>query len=378
MNKRSFYQQAPMNYHIVVTIMAALMIGLSLYLTSHYFAVKFPTGLETSGLCNINSFFNCDVATNSAASNIAGVPISIFGVFIGLFIFAGYLIKNEAFEGTTHAILLINAVSCLVLFIYSLVALRGLCPGCTGYYVASWITAAVFFKHSDMKIPAVSALASYGVVFAIAFAVMFNIVQGKEKAINQVADSLIKQYKALENLGAPSFESDFNMISATENFTQAPIQITKFSDFECPACKMLSEIMHEMAKKYKGKINIQYFFYPLDNACNPAMERPLHRYACLAANLASCLPKKFQQFEKDVFDNQSSLSSEWLEAYAKKENVMDCYKSQKAKDTVSKYIAEAKRFGVQSTPTFLLNGVKIEGVLPAAQLSILIDYLLTK
>lgn len=378
MNNKSFYRDASINYHVIVGLMALVMIGLSIYLTNHYFAVKFPTGLEASGLCNINDFFNCDVATNSPASNIAGVPISVFGIIMGAFIFVGYLVKNDGFEGTIHTVLLVNAIGCLLLFIYSLVALGGLCPACTGYYVASWIAAFCFFKASGLRSLDVKAIASYAVVTGVAFALTFNVVKGKEGEINKVADSLVAQYKALENLGAPSFESKYRMASATEKFTDAPIQITKFSDFECPACKMLSEVLHKVAEKYKGKVNVQYFFYPLDNSCNPAMERPLHRYACKAAQLATCMPERFSTYESDVFKNQAQLSDDWLDAYAKKENVWDCYQSPKGKEEIQAYMEEAKNFGVQSTPTFLLNGVKIEGVLPLPQLSILIDYLLSQ
>ena len=52
--------------------------------------------------------------------------------------------------------------------------------------------------------------------------------------------------------------------------------------------------------------------------------------------------------------------------------------SNETKTAVQAYIAEGPKFKVRSTPTFLLNGVKIEGSLPESQLSILIDHLLKK
>lgn len=367
-----------MNYHIVTAIMSVLMIGFSIYLTSHYFEVKFPTGLNSGGLCNFNSFFNCDVTTNSPASNIAGVPISVFGIILGLLPLLGYFFKTEEFEGTIHSLLLVNAVGCIALFTYSLVVLGGLCPFCTLYYIASIITAFCFHKTSDMKTPGLVPSIIVAVLFSISSFAAYNSVEDKKAKINQFSSSLITQYQGLKNLGTPSFESPFRMASATERFSDAPIQITKFSDFECPACKMLSQVLHKVKSKYKGKVNIQYMFYPLDNACNPAMERALHRYACKAAYLAACLPSKFKEVEHDIFEAQAKLSDDWISEYAKKENVLDCYNSQAAKDTVTKHMTEAKKFGVQSTPTFILNGVKIEGVLPAEQLYILIDYLLTK
>ena len=100
--------------------------------------------------------------------------------------------------------------------------------------------------------------------------------------------------------------------------------------------------------------------------------------ACQAAYLAACLPQKFSQVEKDIFDNQEGLSQAWLEDYAKKENVSDCYQSPETKNKVTEYIGLATPFNIRSTPTLILNGVKIEGVLPYGQLKVLLDHLVNR
>jgi protein-disulfide isomerase/uncharacterized membrane protein len=377
-NQKSFYRENTLKYHIFGGLGAILMVILSIYLTNHYFAVKFPTGLGGGGLCDINAFFNCDVATHSAFSNIAGVPISLLGLLMGLFVLFGYLFNNEEIEGTIHGLLIINGVGCLILFLYSLIGLGGLCPACTMYYVASWSTLFAFFKTSDIRIPSPLPLISYGVVYGAIFFGTYQFVQGKESKTSKLAQSLITQYDGLANLGEPKNTSDYIMAGTKEGYKSAAIRITKFSDFECPACKALSDILHKVAKKYEGKIAIQYFFYPLDNNCNPAMKTPLHRYACKAAYMAACAPQKFQEVEADIFANQPSLSDEWIEKKAKELGVTECMNKKETKDKVVEYIAAAKSFNIRSTPTFLLNGVKIEGVLPESQLSILIEHILKK
>lgn len=378
MNQKSYYRNNSLKYHIFGGLGALLMVILSIYLTSHYFSVKFPTGLGGGGLCDINAFFNCDVATHSTFSNIAGVPISLLGLLMGLFVLFGYLFNNEKIEGTIHGLLVINGVGCLVLFLYSLVGLGGLCPACTMYYIASWSALFAFFKSSEFRIPSVIPLVSYGVVYGAIFFGTFQYVQGKESQVNKLADSLTSQYDGLANLGEPKTPSDFLMVGTKESYANAPIRITKFSDFECPACKALSDVFHKVAKKYEGKIAIQYFFYPLDNNCNPAMKTPLHQYACKAAYMAACAPSQFAAVEADIFANQASLSDEWINKKAKELGVIECMKTKESKDKIAQYIAAATPFNIKSTPTFLLNGVKIEGVLPEAQLTILIDHLLEK
>ncbi len=380
--EKSFYRGTQLTYQVLGGLGGILMVALSIYLTKHYFDVHFPTGLSSGGLCDINAFFNCDVATNSFLSNIAGVPISLLGLFMGLFILFGFIFNNDKIEGTIHTLLWFNAVGCLLLFLYSLIGLGGLCPACTMYYVASWLTLFCFHKTSSYRSIGLPALAGYGFTVLLVFVITFNYVSNKKEQANnaksKLAKGLISQFENLPNLGAPKVNSDYLMASAGGDFKEAPVRITKFSDFECPACKMLSDVLHKTAKKYEGKVAIQYFFYPLDNNCNPEMERPLHQNACNAAYLAACLPKKFKEMEEDIFSNQENLSQEWIERRVKEEGVEECYKSKETREKVLTYIKAAKPFNVKSTPTFLLNGVKIEGVLPENQLSILIDHILSK
>lgn len=56
MTKKSVYTGSSMNTTIAIFLLSALMIGFSIYLTGGYFELKFPTGLESGSLCNLNSF----------------------------------------------------------------------------------------------------------------------------------------------------------------------------------------------------------------------------------------------------------------------------------------------------------------------------------
>ncbi len=376
---KSFYRGKDLGKQVIGGLAAVLMIAFSIYLTNHYFNTKFPTGIGGGGLCDINAFFTCDVTTNSFASNIAGVPISLLGILMGSFILFGFLFNSEKVEGTVHFLLIINAVSCLILFLYSLIGLGGLCPACTLYYLSSWLALFAFFKSSDIRSPDILALISYGAVFGIIFGLTFNFVQGKQKNVNKLAQSLITQYEGLPNLGNPATESEFKLASIDGvAFKDAPIRIVKFSDFECPACRMLSEILHKVAVQYKGKVAIDYFFYPLDHNCNPEMNRPMHQFACYAAYMAACTPEKFSEVENTLFSNQPKLSKDYVDQLAKQYGATECMTKPETKEKVVSYVNQAKAFGVKSTPTFLLNGVKIEGVLPLDQLKILIDHILAK
>lgn len=113
----------------------------------------------------------------------------------------------------------------------------------------------------------------------------FYIIK-KEVIQSAVSNDVIKQFYSLENSGNPKIISEFKI---TDN-SKAPIKMVIFSDFECPTCKAFSEMIPQIINRYQGKIDIQYFFYPLDNSCNPNVKRKIHPNACKASYVASCMP----------------------------------------------------------------------------------------
>jgi len=379
MNRKSFFDQSTFNQKIIFFAMGLLMAVFSIYLTSHYFSAKYPTGFETGSMCNINSFFNCDATTLSALGNIAGIPISIFGILIGAFVMFSYLFKSDENEGTLYTVLGVNVVGCVILFLYSLIALGHLCPFCTLYYVCSIVAFAILHKLSDNRAPAGKQFGIYAVVTLVVAGSSYGMVQNWESKHQAMAKQLVSMFNNMQKLGTPTKASPYRLASSTENFTDAPIQLSIFSDFQCPACNAMNLVLPKIEEKYKGKINIQYFFYPLDHNCNSNINRPLHPLACEAAYMASCAgPEKFKKVHDDIFEAQSGLSMTWIQDYAKKLGVTECMKKPETKQLVVDMINQADSFSVKSTPTQLLNGVKIEGVRQLKEYYALMDDILKK
>lgn len=375
MQKTTIYQDKQLNTTIILLILSSLMIGFSIYLTQHYFDLKFPTGLESKSLCNVNQFFNCDKTTLSTFGNIAGVPIALFGILIGIFTMIGLVVKNEDYERSIYFTLAVNFAGCVILFAYSLFVLKGLCPFCTLYYIVSGLTFLYFFRKSPTMKPAIGYLAVFAViVLAISGFTKMN-VDSKTKAQSAVAGDLINQFYSLPDLGTPKIASEFKIASA-EN---APIKMVIFSDFECPACKALSDVVPLLVTRYAGKIDIQYFYYPLDSSCNPSMDRPLHQYACKAAYATTCMPTAdFAKAHDEIFHNQDKFTSGFVDEYIKKNKLEACVADPKTKEKVVALIKAADPFNIRSTPSYLINGVKIEGVLPADQMYAIMDEILKR
>lgn len=348
-------------------INAAVMVGVSIYLTTHFYDTLYPTSLGGGkSLCDVSSFFNCDTATYSKLSNVAGVPISFFGVIVGLLFLFSSLMPSPAMERTASAVAKYNFIGCVVLFFYSLIVLGTLCPFCSLYYALSGVAFFLLWKYGiDSWIPDIKVSALWGVILLGGSFFLYQTTAKKEKDMASLNSSVVDQFRALANLGEP-IESPYKIHMGTEKFADSPIRVSVFSDFECPFCGKVAEQMPALIKKYRNQISIQYFFYPLDNKCNANIQSAFHQYACDAAMLAACDEKKFSEVHDEIFLGQKDLPNGVLETIAKKHNLTNCY-TEEMKNKVITAINQAAQFNLKSTPTIIVNGRKIEGTIPNNQ-----------
>ena len=131
-SKKSLTLNGMTGLNFLFILNAIAMIATSAYLTSHFYETLYPTQLGGAAtLCNVSNFFNCDSATYSVLSNIAGVPISFFGIIVGAIFLISALMPSEQLERTSSALSKYNAIGCVLLFFFSIGALGSLCPFCT-------------------------------------------------------------------------------------------------------------------------------------------------------------------------------------------------------------------------------------------------------
>ncbi len=143
----------------------------------------------------------------------------------------------------------------------------------------------------------------------------------------------------------------------------APITLVEFSDYECPFCrKWHDEVYHRLLQDYKDKIRFIYRDYPLTG---------LHPNAVAAAEAADCAGEqgKYWNFHDLLFSGQFSLGIEGYQAYASSlkldlSKFNDCLTKRRFQVTVQKNYDFASSLGIQSTPTFFINGLALVGSQP--------------
>lgn len=355
------------NFFFIMNSVA--MIAVSIYLTTHFYEVLYPEKLGgASTLCNISNLFNCDAATYSKLSNIAGVPISFFGIIVGLLFLFTSLMPSVAMEKTASAISKYNLIGCIALFIFSVASLGSLCPFCTLYYALSGIATFLLWKYGiNSWVPDFKVAGLWLVLLLIGSFFMYQNTKGKEELNVKMSASIVSQFRSLPDLGEPDTESPYKIHMATEKFSDSPIRITVFSDFQCPFCKTVADQIPELVRRYPNRINVQYMFYPLDAKCNSNVKGRFHDHACDAASLAACDPKKFPELHDEIFANQDQLGSGALNDLAKKYDLAGCIENPEMKNKVIESINQGTKYNIKSTPTIIVNGKKIEGTIPNRQ-----------
>ena len=143
---------------------------------------------------------------------------------------------------------------------------------------------------------------------------------------------------------------------------ESKVVLTEYVDFQCEACRAYFPTMKEIKEKYKDEIKIQIKHLPI------ASSHPFARTAASYAEAAAKQGKFFEMHDK-IFSGQviwqTTEPKKYFNQYAQ-ELGLDMEKLQA--DVVSREITaiinadldEAKSIGATGTPTFALNGVKIE------------------
>ena len=136
------------------------------------------------------------------------------------------------------------------------------------------------------------------------------------------------------------------------------VTVTEYADLQCPACRSAHQLLNEpLLRTYGSRILFAFKHFPL---------QAIHPHALEAAMAAECAADQgsFWEFIDITYANQESLNSAALRTWAADLNLDGdlfdrCVRSRIKKDVVMEEYAEGVAQGVNSTPTYLVNGVRI-------------------
>lgn len=183
----------------------------------------------------------------------------------------------------------------------------------------------------------------------------------REKLDNDFRQKLVQKYNVKFFLKEPT--PFIHKISVDDDPVQgsaaAPVTIVMFSDFQCPACAATHPVLKKVIAQYGNKIRFVVRDFPLqmhENAFKAAQ----------AANAANAQGKYFEYIEL-LYNNQNSLDNASLKRFAgeiglnQKQFDADL-DSGKFADEVKKDMMDGNEYGINSTPTVFINGIKVRSL----------------
>lgn len=178
-----------------------------------------------------------------------------------------------------------------------------------------------------------------------------------------VASVFLTRGQATPKLDGPTVDTKvlIREDSEIQSTPSARFTLVEFADFQCPSCGSVHPLVKDLLSKYKGNLNYVFRHFPLEQHSNALS-------AAIASEAAGD-QDVFWEMHDILFTNQTEWSEEsnpdtQFKSYAK-ELKLDMTKFNIAlkeklhKDKIDRDVTDGKSIGVNSTPTFFLNGQRM-------------------
>ena len=137
----------------------------------------------------------------------------------------------------------------------------------------------------------------------------------------------------------------------------ATITLVEYGDFQCPHCRHAHPLIKRLLKERSIDLHFVFRNFPLNE---------VHPQAYTAAITAEAAGRqdKFWEMHDLIFENQDKLNTKFLMSLAEnmgldmKQFAKD-FKSEELQSKIETDFESGIRSGVNGTPTFFINGIKL-------------------
>lgn len=385
------------------------LLGLGASIAALYVHYRLMVDPSYSSFCDVSATVSCEQVLESSYGRIFGVPVAAGGaIWSGLVLLLSWYGTRQPASDTARRsasyvfVLATIGLAAIFYFAYtSFFVLRQACPICLTMYVSVvaifLLSAAAAGPLNDLPgqvasdiaglrtSPTAATLAAVWLVASLGLVVFFPHAQ-------TVSAQAAEQAAPTETLDANQLAEWHQWldkqvpVSEPAVLPAGPVKvlIVKFNDFQCPACRQAyyayRSIFEKYAKEYPSSFKYENKDYPLENECGMGGPHPFACEAAVAVRLAA-EKGKGAPLEEWLFNSQDQFSRDHVKSGLQQIAGVssDEYDSRYAK-VVTEIRGEAalgSKLGVNSTPTFFINGVRVPGLRPA-YFDAAIAYLLQK
>jgi len=371
----------------LILALALLALGASIAaLYVHYQILKDPT---YTSFCDINETVSCEAVLESPYATVRGVPVAAGGVIwstLVLLLAATGLRRDNtdayaAAAGYIFVLATIGLSAVLYLGYASFFVIGKMCPLCMTVYVAvigiflvsggaSMALSALPSRlsrdvRSMLKSPALAVLALLFIVGSVSLVAFFP--RAEEQTVTSAGEVYTPPTETID----PDQLAEFNKwieaqprVNVPVSANGAQVLIVKFNDYQCPSCRQTYMEYKGILAKYQNNPKVRFVTmdFPLDSECNTA---GIHASACEAAAAVRMAKAKGKgaEMEEYLFSNQEKFTPTFIKDAAKRVAGITDYDAEypKVLEQVKADAALGRQLDVQATPTFFINGLKING-----------------
>ncbi len=366
----------------------------------HYHLLYDPT---YRSFCDVNARISCTDVYMSRYSTFQGVPVAIFGalwfVVAGLLSYGGLSARDQVresipgylFAGSTLAL------AAILYFAYtSFFVLKTVCILCLVTYAA--VIGLFLVSGAATSVPMTTLPRRVGrdlralvaSPLALTLAILFCAGAATTVAFfpregSVVGDDGSAAAAAVSQDRRSEFERYFTSQPRVPLMVPnegAKVLIVKFNDFQCPACGQsylqYKPVLAKFDAERPGEVKLVLKDYPLNRDCNDNMQQTLHPAACDAAVAVRLAEQhgKAVALEEYLYTHQPDMTPPMVRQAARDMGGVTDWDAKYASTLtlVKGDVALGRQLQIKSTPTFFINGVKIEGALPPQYFQQAIEY----
>ena len=182
---------------------------------------------------------------------------------------------------------------------------------------------------------------------------------------------IISSFSQAKEYEYQQFLTDNDITPLVKSDADQTVDVIEFSSFSCSHCAAFhNETLNEIKESDVYK-NINYYI----------VDYPLNQAAFYASIIANCNSDIKPSYIDSVYENYNVwtksetgeeiielLNNYGLQLGLEDEQLQSCLNNESLQNNIlSLQVAAQSNFGVQSTPTFLIDGEKLEGNRPASE-----------
>jgi protein-disulfide isomerase/uncharacterized membrane protein len=341
-----------------------------------------------AGICAPGS--GCEISRTSVLSEVPlpselpGVPLALVGAaaylaLAGLAVGWALRPTEKAIWRVLLGIALLATVYSVGLAAYSLIKQGSLCPWCAILYAVNAALCGILLRRRlepfqawmesvGATLRSRPALAALGIFLGTGTAGYLAYARPLWDAHEVRERDLVAEAIGLPD--RPSVPLDLRG-RPSQGPPDAPVTVVVFTDFQCSHCRRLHETLEGLWPRWGDRVRLVLLHYPLDQSCHPGMTWTPHPQACDLAVLAECLHQQDRLWPllgwlyADGADASDQARNQRLLPEGVDLARLDtCLGDPDILRRVTRDLEVGQGAEVHSTPTFFVNGRRVEGARP--------------